>query len=166
LNKQKVSERVVSVRHVTIEVQRNFEDAKAALENAAPALNLQFLVHLKSGDIPNAQRALELGAVLSIFSSRDHGGLLALAGQHRKAIQYEIGNPLTASLMTRHVLSAALYAPLRVLLREGADGQVAFEYDQPSTLFGQFENEEVTKVGLGLDEALSKLIQIVAEESA
>jgi hypothetical protein len=34
--------------------------------------------------------------------------------------------------MTRHQLSAALYAPIRVLLRENSDGAVAFEYDRPA----------------------------------
>jgi uncharacterized protein (DUF302 family) len=150
---------------VTVEVQRTFDDAKRALEKAAPALDLHFLSHLQSGDFQKTQQALERLPALSIFSSRDHGGLLAFVGKSRRAIQYEIGNPLTASLMTRHVLSAALYAPLRVLLREAADGQVAFEYDQPSTLFGQFGNEEVTEVGLGLDASLSKLIQSVADSA-
>ena len=36
----------------------------------------------------------------------------------RNALQYEIGNPLTASKMTRYELGAALYAPLRVVLFE------------------------------------------------
>jgi hypothetical protein len=165
LSNQKITERTMSVRHVTVEVQRTFDDAKRAIEKAAPALDLHFLGHLQSGDFQKTQQALELLPALSIFSSRDHGGLLAFAGKARKAIQYEIGNPLTASLMTRDILSAALYAPLRVLLREAADGQVAFEYDQPSTLFGQFGNEEVTKVGLGLDVSLSKLIQAVADRA-
>jgi len=41
---------------------------------------------------------------------------LAVAGLTRQSIQYDIGNPLTASKMTRHQLSAGLYAPIRVLL--------------------------------------------------
>jgi hypothetical protein len=49
---------------------------------------------------------------------RDHGVLPEIAGNRRSASQYEIGNPLTASKMTRHQLPAALYAPLRVVLFE------------------------------------------------
>jgi hypothetical protein len=57
----------------------------------------------------------ENGPKLSIFEQRDHGSLLQIAGRRRNAPQYEIGNPFTASKMTRHQLLAALYAPLRVL---------------------------------------------------
>jgi hypothetical protein len=60
-----------------------------------------------------------------------------------RAIQYDIGNPLTASRMTEHQLSAALYAPIRVLLRESPEeGVVAFEYDRPASVFGQFNNAD------------------------
>ncbi len=45
--------------------------------------------------------------------------------------------------MTRHQLSAGLYAPIRVLLREDGDGAVAFEYDRPASVFGQFGNDDV-----------------------
>jgi uncharacterized protein (DUF302 family) len=48
-------------------------------------------------------------------------------------VQYEIGNPLTASKMTRHQLPAALYAPLRVVLFEDEHGRGIFEYDRPSS---------------------------------
>jgi hypothetical protein len=44
-----------------------------------------------------------------------------------KAMQYEIGNPLTAERMTRYVLGAALYAPLRIVPYEDASGRAIFE---------------------------------------
>jgi uncharacterized protein (DUF302 family) len=70
--------------------------------------------------------------------------LLRITGQSRQALQYDIGNPLTATGMTQHQLSAALYAPLRVLLYENEAGHAIFEYDRPSSLFGQFGDERVT----------------------
>jgi uncharacterized protein DUF302 len=61
------------------------------------------------------------------------GAGYASKARARSAIQYDIGNPLTASRMTEHQLSAALYAPIRVLLRESPEeGVVAFEYDRPA----------------------------------
>jgi hypothetical protein len=68
---------------------------------------------------------------LSIFEKRDHGTLLEIFGGRRNALQYEIGNPLTASKMTRYRLSAALYAPLRVVLFADEQGRGVFEYDKP-----------------------------------
>ena len=76
------------------------------------------------------------GPKLSIFEQRDHGALLQTFGGGRNALQYEIGNPLTASKMTRYKLSAALYAPLRVVLFEDERGKGVFEYDKPSSFFG------------------------------
>jgi len=109
-----------------------------------------------------ARQELEAAATLSIFGHRDHGALLAIAGLKRQAIQYDIGNPLTASLMTRHKVSAALYAPIRVLLRESPEGEVAFEYDRPVSTFGQFNDEAVDSVARKLDENLENVLRKAA----
>jgi uncharacterized protein (DUF302 family) len=93
-----------------------------------------------------------------IFLVRDHGAILRIAGKTPNALQYDIGNPITASLMTRHQLSAALYAPIRVVLYENDAGRGVFEYDQPSTMFGQFGDERVTAVARGLDAALARAL--------
>jgi len=53
----------------------------------------------------------ENGPKLSIFGERNHGALLQIVGGRRNALQYDIGNPLTAAKMTRYQLPAALYAP-------------------------------------------------------
>ncbi|MFZ2068492.1 MAG: DUF302 domain-containing protein, partial [Xanthobacteraceae bacterium] len=102
------------------------------------------------------QRATELerGAPLFIFLKRDHGALRQVVGRPRKALQYEIGNPHTASKMTRHRLPAGLYAPLRVILYEDENGSSIFEYDKPSSLFDQYNDERVSAVARGLDDAL------------
>ena len=49
-----------------------------------------------------------MGAELVIFLKRDHGALLQITGRPRKALQYEIGNAITATRMTRHQIPAAL----------------------------------------------------------
>ena len=106
----------VQVEHVRIESAKPFADVKAALEDLVPRLDPAVPEALRQGDIERAKEALQRGPELAIFSARDHGGLLRIAGLARKALQYEIGNPLTASRMTQHELPAALYAPLRILL--------------------------------------------------
>ena len=84
-----------------------------------------------------------------------------MAGLQRQSIQYDIGNPLTASKMTRHRMSAGLYAPVRVLLREDNDG-VAFEYDRPISTFGQFADAEVNEVARKLDNDLQAVLELAA----
>jgi hypothetical protein len=65
--------------------------------------------------------------------------------------------------MTRHQLPAALYAPLRVVLFEDEQGRGIFEYDKPSSFFGQYADERVTQVGHYLDAALEAVLRSAAE---
>jgi uncharacterized protein (DUF302 family) len=105
------------------------------------------------------KQAFEEGLELAIFLCRDHGTSLMVAGRATKALQYEIGNPLTASKMTRHRLAAGLYAPLRVILYEDGSGSSVFEYDKPSSLFAQFGDEQVSEVARGLNAALESALE-------
>ncbi|HZB90427.1 MAG TPA: DUF302 domain-containing protein [Stellaceae bacterium] len=152
------SRSTIEVEHIRIASTKSFTEAKAALERLVPEIDPEISVLLREGESERGLKALEAGPVLARFLSRDHGGLLQVAGQRRKAVQYEIGNPLTASRMTRHRLPAALYAPLRVLLYEDDSGHAAFEYDRPSSLFGQFGDERVTAVARELDASLERVL--------
>jgi uncharacterized protein (DUF302 family) len=118
---------------------------------------------LSSGDQERTMDYEESGPKLSIFGERDHGALLQIAGKRRNAVQYDIGNPLTASKMTRHQLAAALYAPLRVVLFEDEQGKGIFEYDKPSSFFGQYGDERVTEVGRYLDATLEAVLRNASE---
>jgi hypothetical protein len=159
-----VNTATVSVEHVTIPSQKSFESVKAALERLVPRIDDGIFVLLRYGETDRARRELDQTSTLSIFGFRDHGALLEIHGLQRKAIQYDIGNPLTASRMTEHQLSAALYAPIRVLMRESPDeGAVAFEYDRPASVFGQFNNADVDRVAKELDLHLQAALQKAVE---
>ena len=93
-----------------------------------------------------------------LFSTSDHGALLRLAGQKRKAIQYVVGNPVFALQMTQHDIRASLYAPLRVLIYENEAGKTCVEYDKPSSLFGQFGNDRISPTAAMLDKKLEALV--------
>jgi hypothetical protein len=157
-----VTRRVLQVEHVRIDSTKTFADVEAALDSALPHLDPAISAALAHGDEQRAKE-LERGSELFIFLKRDHGALLQITGRPRKALQYEIGNPLTATRMTRHQLPAALYAPLRVVLYENAAGFATFEYDKPSALFGQFGDEQVTAVGRELDVELERALRQAAK---
>ena len=93
-----------------------------------------------------------------LFGTNDHGSLLRLADQKRKAVQYVVGNPLFALQMTQHDIRAGLYAPLRVLLYEDDRGRTCLEYDKPSSLFGQFQNDRISPTAAMLDKKLEDLV--------
>lgn len=150
--------KVLAVEHITVVCRRSFDEVHSALMKSLPQLDptlANLLVEGKTEEIA-AQRAN--GPKLWLFLVRDHGSLLAAEGRSAKAKQYEIGNPLTAERMTRYQLPAALYAPLRVVLYQDEQGRVIFEYDQPSSLFGQYGDERVTQVGRELDDELEQVL--------
>ena len=153
----------IGVEHIRIESTKAFADVRASLEKSLPRLDPSLLRALSEADLERVSREKHGGPALSIFQVRDHGVLLRSAGQSRNALQYDIGNPITASLMTRHQLAAALYAPIRVVLYENDAGHGVFEYDQPSTTFGQFGDGQVTAIARGLDAELARALVTAAQ---
>ena len=76
-------------------------------------------------------------------------------------MQYLIGNPLFAVEMTEHAESAPRSThPCAILLYEIAGGKTFIEYDLPSTLFGQFDDDQVDRVAKSLDQKLDALIAV------
>jgi len=151
--------RKLEIEHRALECVRPFDEVHSALVGSLPALKPELSEILARGEKGKVEHARRDGPKLWLFLVRNHGELTAADGLISKAMQYEIGNPLTAERMTRHVLAAGLYAPLRVVLYEAASGRAIFEYDRPSSLFGQFDDERVTQVGRELDAELETVLQ-------
>jgi len=103
---------------------------------------------------------------IALFRSDDHGALWALIGEKpRKAVRYYVGNPLYAIQMTRKNLGAALYAPLTLVVYEVENGKTGVFYDRPSSLFSQFHDADIDKVGIELDSKLRNLLNAAAKQS-
>ncbi len=150
----------IKVSHEQIALKGNFETFTQNIEVILNRLNPDWSIRLL--DDPEAVRKYLIEVAgdtgLMIFGQQEHGKLLNIKGKPRKAIQYLIGNPLTAVEMTQYDVRAALYAPLRILVYEGDDSILYAEYDLPSTLFGQFENSDILKIAKKLDESILKVI--------
>ncbi len=157
-----ISRTTIEIVHVVIESDKPSVDVRASLEKLIPPIDKEIPLLVGDGITDRLKQRLEAAPELSIFFKRDHGALLGLYGQARDAVQYEIGNPLTASMMTRYGASAALYAPLRVVIYEKDAGGSRIEYDLPSSLFGQLGDQRVTKIAQGLDVALSRALSLAA----
>ena len=153
--------RMLMIEHRILRCSRAFELVHDALVAGIPILKPELATMLARGERKKVEAARRNQPKLWIFSVRDHGSLTAANGLTSKAMQYEIGNPLTAERMTRYRLAAGLYAPLRVILYED-EGQAIFEYDLPSSFFGQFGDDRVTSVGLELDEELEATLLVAA----
>jgi uncharacterized protein (DUF302 family) len=156
-------ESTVEVRHVSLEIHADFERVARKLEQFLGRFVDIFFEELET-DPQSVQKRLgeaEGEEGLMLFNIQDHGKLLNIYGTPKKARQYVLGNPLIAAQMTRHDIRAGLYAPLRLFVYEAGDQSTRIEYDQPSSLFGQFGNPEVTAVARSLDAKLASLINKV-----
>jgi len=152
----------ITVDHVRVVADKPFDQVTKAFEQQLGQFNDEAYKSLAAGeDVERARAKLEAMVGPSgfmLFRTSDHGSLLRLVGQKKKAMQYLVGNPLFAIQMTQHDIRASLYAPLRVLLYENKHGKTCVEYDKPSSLFGQFGNAKVTDVASMLDRKLEQLV--------
>jgi uncharacterized protein (DUF302 family) len=157
---QTIQEKVL-VEHVRVKTEKPFGEVAAALEARLGTFDPAVLDQLRNGDAPEAVRARLEGMAgpsgFTLFRTNNHGALLRLAGQTKKAVQYLLGNPLSGIQMTQHDVRAGLYAPLRPLIYEDEEGKTCVEYDKPSSLFGQFGNANVTQVAVMIDRKLEQL---------
>ena len=155
------------VDHVRLESDKPFEDVAKAFERQLGRFDPDVAKPLiAGGDVEEARAKIEAMAGPSgfmLFGTNDHGALLRVVGQQRKAIQYVVGNPLLALRMTQHDIRAGLYAPLRVLLYQNEDGRkTCLEYDRPSSLFGQFGDDRISPTAALLDRKLEALVAAVS----
>ncbi len=162
MNSSTTTSRTIHVEHIRIESRKSIDDVRLTLEAIVPQRDTTVSEALERGNKERVEDERQHGPSLALFLTRGHGRLLAIYGHARKAYQYEIGNPITAASMTQHRLAASLYAPLRVALYEDEGGRGVFEYDRPSSLFGQFGDERVTEVARALDENLKDILERAA----
>jgi uncharacterized protein (DUF302 family) len=151
------------VTHVRVETNRPFAEVIGDFESRLGRYDPAVSGALASGSVDaevvrDRIRAMAGPSGLMTFGTIDHGALLSLLGEPRRAVQYVLGNPLVAVEMTRHALGAGLYAPLRVLISEVEAGRTFVEYDLPSSLFGRLGDERITQVARTLDRKLTGLV--------
>ncbi|GAW17714.1 hypothetical protein ANO14919_071800 [Xylariales sp. No.14919] len=156
-----------SVHPIIISSKHSFSETQQALEAAIPPLDLTFQTYIAEGDYAGARAALEALPPLNnfILPPRNFTGLLLAIGEGGQAIQYEIGNPLTAVTMIKYNLDIALHTPRRVLLRVDGD-KVEFKVNALASLVAKYGIPEVNAVAAKLDAELTSTLRRVAGHDA
>ena len=157
----------ISVRHVSISIEKTFSETCSRFESRMgridyAAFDKKLSEREAETSIRNYVKGIEGPLGLMIFNVINHGVLLSLVGKTVRAKQYVVGNPLFALQMTEKEIRAGLYAPLRIYIREDGANKSVIEYDLPSSLFGQFQNAEVDRVAVTLDQKLEAAIEYVS----
>src|SRR5271167_1754619 len=116
----------ITVEHVRVVAEKPFDQVIKIFEQQLGQFSPEAYQSLAAGEDVEKVRA-QIEAMMGpsgfmLFTTNDHGSLLRLVGQKKKAIQYIVGNPLFAIQMTQHDIRASLYAPLRVLLYDNEQG--------------------------------------------
>ena len=149
------------VDHIRLTTAKPFDQLRTDFERQLGRFDADASTSLAAGENAETARtrieAMAGPSGLMVFAIYDHGTLLRVAGLTRRALQYVVGNPLTALQMTQHAIGAGLYAPLRVLLYENDEGKTCVEYDRPSSLFGQFGDDRIAEVASSLEQKLEDL---------
>jgi hypothetical protein len=151
-----------AVTHVRVETDKAFAEVTKDFESQVGRFDPAVTQALVPGSVDAEAVRGRIEAMagpsgLMLFETTDHGALSSLVGEPRRAVQYTVGKPLVAVEMTRHDLGAGLYAPLRVLISETEAGGSRLEYDLPSSLFGRFGDDRITRVARTLDRKLEAL---------
>jgi uncharacterized protein (DUF302 family) len=160
-----VSNMPVVTDHVTIETSTPYRLVTSRLDDEVKRFDESYRKLLEDNKIDELRVKLTQGLEpdgFMIHFVAEQGDLLALEGRRQQGNVYYLGNVVAAAQMTKLNFSAALYAPLRLNVYENAHGGTTFEYDKPSTQFGQFHNADIDKVAQSLDDHLLRLIKKVS----
>ena len=160
-----VSNTSVVMDHVIIETSTRYQLVTTRLNAELKRFDASYRKLLEEDKLVELHAKLRQGLEpdgFMIHFVAEQGGLLALEGGHQQGNVYYLGNVVAAAQMTKLNFGAALYAPLRLSVYENAHSGTTFEYDKPSTQFGQFHNADIDKVAQSLDEHLLRLIKKVS----
>ena len=94
-----------------------------------------------------------------LFLEVKHSEWLPTFGINQKVTRWIFGNPIIAYTMIRHDITAALFAPVEMLLYENQSGAgCMIIYDLPSSLMVLDENPPLLKAAKALDQKLADLM--------
>jgi hypothetical protein len=157
------------MRSVTHEVNRleiavgvPYADFRARYEAAVPEFDAaRFEDLVRAGaSWDDVLRATEENAPHAFirYWGFDARPLMGLAGDRWRCVEYLMGNHTIARRMYTHDPAIMLYAPLRTVIYEDADGVAWFALDQPSTRFASFGDAAIAAVGVELDHEVADLL--------
>jgi uncharacterized protein (DUF302 family) len=100
------------------------------------------------------------GYGLTIVATFDYQQILKKLNMNvRRSTIFEVLRRPWAKIIFEQDPAAGLDIPFKVYVYERADGQTIVSYDQPSILFGLYEDEELKAFGQRLDSKFEAIVQ-------
>jgi uncharacterized protein (DUF302 family) len=165
MKKRTVLENSFGVTRLSVPVS-GVREFQTRYEEAVPDLPLAAIEDMVKRQAPWSQMLEFIDASAPygflIYFRNDVHPVMQLAGDRQDCLAYLMGNHTIAERMFRYDPRALLYAPLRTLIWEDADGNAWFTADQPSAQFGSLGIPEIAEVGIELDHRLASLLEALS----
>lgn len=135
-----------------------FDEAVATFERLVPPIDLPALESAGTWDEAVALASAAPYGFL-VYWRVDVGAAMAGSAFPGRAVEYLVGNHVTAERMARHDPQVMLHAPLRMLIHDDAQGVAHLVVDRPSSYFGSYGSSAIAEVGGELDDAVERLLE-------
>lgn len=149
------------VTRLNIPLPGSFDDAVRRYESLVPPLDTAEIQRLSESQaswrdfLDQAERNAPHGFM--IFWKNAGTSVMSRAGDDTEFVMYLMGNHTIAQRMFHYDPSVMLHAPLRTEIYRNSDGP-RFVIDKPSSHFGSYGRQEITRVGMELDRKVARLI--------
>ena len=160
--------RKIEIERISVSSSRPFDAVVAALNAAIGHPDMAKLSKVIDGaatfaELEGAVRQSLGKTDLMLFMQLDAGAVLRKeSGRDAPKIKrFLIGNPLIMNEMAKHVVDAASYAPVTVLVYEQSDG-VHLSYDTMASLLRPYANAEALAIARDLDTKIENLLHEAA----
>ncbi|MFC5924009.1 hypothetical protein [Micromonospora vulcania] len=159
-----IAEHRYEARRLEVQVDRPFAEFRRQYEEAVPAYDRDAFAALVArqapwSDVLDLMRQRAPHSFLIYWNSGDVQPMMRLAGDAGHCVEYLMGNHTIAERMFRHDPTIMLYAPLRTAITSDDDGTgTRFHIEQPSHAFASFGRDDVTRVGVELDQEVAALL--------
>ena len=114
-------------------------------------------------DVTKAVKMLVAKNGMMVLAEVDHGKILSMTGLKLHAKLFLVGNPMVGKQLFEQNHSVGLYIPVRLYVYTDANGKTFVEYDKPSSLLSQFNDEKIGMVAKMLDEKIGGLAGMAAQ---
>ena len=162
---QTVSDSVSIVAHtvnrLVFRSSGTYDELRARYEQAVPTFDPSLFDGITSWDDVLARTAAAAPNGFLLYGRVEIDPFMRINGHTARATTYLMGNHTVAETMYGHDAGVMLYAPLRTIVYEDADGVACFAIDQPSTRFASFGDESVAATGRLLDGKLATLLRVL-----
>jgi uncharacterized protein (DUF302 family) len=135
----------------------------SAAENSFQGARVTIESSKSFDDVTKAVKSMVAKNGMMVLAEVDHGKILSMTGLKLNAKLFLVGNPMVGKQLFDQTHAVGLYIPVRLYVYTDTHGKTFVEYDKPSSLLSQFNDEKIGMVAKMLDEKIGGLASMSAQ---